>query len=401
MTKIQKLDNNLIFFFYFAILFSPSLAMLSGLFMAPWIGMIMVVMILIVGFNFKEIRSDFSVTQRAIIMWTILSCIWSISPLDSLFASSRLILVFFACHLIEKKHHLLKFPVRNFTKAIGISLMAAASVFLIEKFTNGVIIGYLRGVFQPFKGHYFYLYWLDRGCAMLSVFAWIPIYLFVRSGDFKKACASYVLVLFTLLLSDSDASILAFIFGAAVYGMAYFLNGKFKKVITVLVLGYIFLMPTFSKVQDPRYLAENPVDLPISYTHRLFIWNFAMDAAKDTLFIGKGIDASKAIDVPDSKMITYRGVKMSPMPRHPHNNVIQIFLELGVIGLILFGTFIWKMLDHFSHVADKDRPYGSAFYGMFVTYFTIGMISFNMWQSWWLLVILYAYLTMNLAKANE
>jgi O-antigen ligase len=401
MIKALKSDDNLLYFLYFLIILSPPIAMISGLFMAPWIGIIMLLMVYLVGLDIRRVRGDLTVTERGLIIWALLTCIWSISPLDSVAGASRLILMMVLSNIILLKHNKLKIEEGYFKKGIMASFVASIMIFLIEKFTHGAIIGYLRSIFQPYKDHYFYLFWLDRGCAMLSVFSWVPIYITVRDRSFIKAAVIYLATLFVLLISDSDSSLLAFICGGIAFAFSYFNKGKLRKLLSIFTIGYIFLMPAFAKMQEPEYLAQHPVKLPISHVHRLFIWKFAMKESADTKFFGKGIDTSRAIEVSESDMVYYEGIKISPMPRHPHNNVIQVYLELGIIGLILFGAFIWKLLDVFSNVSSRDKNYGSAIYGMFITYFVIGMIAFNMWQSWWIFVLLYGQLTMSLARSNE
>lgn len=398
MTKLQRTDNNLLYFLYFTLMLTPPLAMLSGLMLAPWISIIMALMFFLVGFNIKPIRSDLKITEKAIMIWALLTCFWSISPIDSLFGASRLILIIALYHVILKNINLLKIPGDYFDRGMKIALIFAIVIFLVEKNTEGAIIGYLRGVFQPFKDHSFHLFWLDRGASMLSVFSWVPIYLFLKSNEIKKAAICYIAVLAVLLISDSDASIVAYICSAISFGLVYCFKGKFRKVISILVLGFIFIMPTFSKLQDPEYLAENPVSMPLSYVHRLFIWKYAMNISQDSLLYGKGIDASKAVDIAEHDMILYNDIKMSPLPRHPHNNVIQVALELGLVGLALFGAYIWRILGIFDNMAKRDRKYAASCYSIFINYFVIGTISFSMWQSWWLLAILYMVLTMRLAK---
>lgn len=401
MKKLQKIDDNLVHFFYFTILLSPILAMLSGLFMAPWITLIMVMMLYMVGMNLKNVRSEFSVIERTILVFAFLSCFWSVSPIDSVMGLGRMALVIILLHIINQKIHMLEKPGIYFNKAIQASLFVAIIVFFIEKYTNGLIIGYIRSIFQPYKEQNFHLFWLDRGVSFLSVFSWVPIYLHIREGNYINALISYVAVLVALVFSDSDSAFLAYVCAGLAYLISYLYKGKFRKLISIFVLAYIVAMPIFSKLQDPHYLAENPTKMPISYVHRLFIWKYAMNISADKFYLGFGIDTSGVIEPTESEMVIYDGIKMSPMPRHPHNSVIQVMLELGAVGLILFAAYIWKMLDKFGNIARRDTVYGSSAYAIFINYFVIGLVSFSMWQSWWLMLILFIYLTMNLAKNNE
>lgn len=154
---------------------------------------------------------------------------------------------------------------------------------------------------------------------------------------------------------------------------------------------YIILMPIASKVEDPRLIAkEYGHVIPISYIHRLLIWNFVATTAIESPIVGQGIGTSKFTPIQDEDRFFYQNEMLSPLPLHPHNNVLQIFLELGIVGIALFGLYVWQILSRIGNVSvqNKDILWGATANAIFINYFFIGMVSFGIWQSWWMLSIL-------------
>ena len=150
-------------------------------------------------------------------------------------------------------------------------------------------------------------------------------------------------------------------------------------------------MPIASKFEDPRIIAkEYGHVIPISYIHRLLIWNFVVTEAIEHPIIGQGVGTSKFTPINEEDKFFYQNETLSPLPLHPHNNVLQIFLELGVVGVVLFSLYAWQILRRISNITsqNKDILWGATANAIFINYFFIGMVSFGIWQSWWMLVIL-------------
>jgi O-antigen ligase len=71
------------------------------------------------------------------------------------------------------------------------------------------------------------------------------------------------------------------------------------------------------------------------------------------------------------------------MPLHPHNSVIQIWLELGLVGLILIAILIglaWRGMTHLR----SGRAGAAAVMATVASGFVVAQLGFGVWQGWWL-----------------
>ena len=141
---------------------------------------------------------------------------------------------------------------------------------------------------------------------------------------------------------------------------------------------------------QPRELSNNQVKLaPISAKHRLFIWNFVVKKSIERPFVGYGFNSSRKIKLAAEDFIKYDNLLLSPLPMHPHNNLLQIILETGIIGLVLYLALAAKYLNRWNlcfktAITPNILNIRAAGYACFSTFFIISIVSFNMWQSWWL-----------------
>ncbi|MGV2431921.1 MAG UNVERIFIED_CONTAM: hypothetical protein LVQ98_00515 [Rickettsiaceae bacterium] len=245
MIKALKTRNNIVIaWLYYAIPLTPILAMISGLFMAPWMGLNILILIFALGINLHDVRTQLRPIERIVITFSVASCFWSIAPIESFATLSRLILVMAIIYVILPNKKLLQSgpDLLNFRFKLGIIM--AIFVFLIEKYTDGAIYRTIRSVIQPDSKNHFGLYWLDRGAAVLSLSAWAPIYIFLKSREIWKAILFYICILTTLILSDSTSSLLAFIIAGIITLLLYISSMRLAKVFSFcdsIFLCYAFI----------------------------------------------------------------------------------------------------------------------------------------------------------------
>jgi O-antigen ligase len=160
-----------------------------------------------------------------------------------------------------------------------------------------------------------------------------------------------------------------------------------------LLVGFIPKMPT--------------ANLPLSAVHRLVIWDFTVARIAEKPLTGWGLEASRAMPggraQPDTATLdrlnitnpAQRAFLANPhvqvMPLHPHNGALQLWLELGGIGALL-GAVLMLALG-FAASRSAVPAVGA---GMLASAAVTGMLSFGLWQAWWVASLLLAMVTLRL-----
>lgn len=135
--------------------------------------------------------------------------------------------------------------------------------------------------------------------------------------------------------------------------------------------------------------------IPFSATHRLLIWDFTTSRIAERPLFGWGMEASRTIpggrDAASAEALDRFAIhspawryalslpQMQMMPLHPHNGALQVWLELGVVGAVLAGALL-VLLGR----AARAAPHPPAATGALVAAFVTGMLSFGLWQPWWI-----------------
>lgn len=257
-----------------------------------------------------------------------------------------------------------------------------------QRIGNALLIGMFFGILALFAG---YIYgkitgiplWggvdedparkLSHAATVLNLMFWPTAQVLYNRRAFKTliALASVIIILFYLV--EHSASLSAML----ISGLAFFMIRQFGikaiKPIALLAGMSIFTMPFLTELipsfdQMISMANENGVN-PASF-HRLFIWRFATDNIWTYPWLGWGLDASR--NIPGAKELILWGIET--MPLHPHNEALQVWLELGAAGAIAVTVIVYKILSRT----------GSAFNLAYaVSYLIYAMLSYGAWQGWW------------------
>jgi O-antigen ligase len=108
--------------------------------------------------------------------------------------------------------------------------------------------------------------------------------------------------------------------------------------------------------------------LPLSWSQRVGYWSHAVDWIGDRPLRGWGLDASRMFAP---------GIQL-----HPHDDALQIWLELGVIGAVAAAVFWGLTLTRLSRPS-RDLV-AAATASSLAAYLLFGGVNFGVWQEWWL-----------------
>ena len=232
-----------------------------------------------------------------------------------------------------------------------------------------------------------------------------PILIYYNFPNNKLLLLFLLLSFFIIILiSQSFAAILAVIVGAILSLFIFYFGAKGVNIIKVCLIVFTLAVPIIFPqiltgvreiVLDPKSdEIEESVGVKGSIAHRYYIWKFTIDRALEHPIIGWGLDASRSLPGGDVNI----GVGRELMPLHPHNAFLQIWVELGYVGLILLAAIIWLIFP--------KAPSGQAFdKKMAILPITISMLvvimnlSFGIWQSWWMSAIALIICFASLANA--
>ncbi|KAF0115493.1 MAG: Lipid A core - O-antigen ligase [Rhodospirillaceae bacterium] len=124
--------------------------------------------------------------------------------------------------------------------------------------------------------------------------------------------------------------------------------------------------------------------LPSMVQHRLRIWQFTAERIAEKPVLGWGLDASRDMPGGREEVTLAPGTKSrgALLPLHPHNGVLQWWLELGGVGAMLGAGFLIAMIRNMPvYFARYDD---AAALALMVAAIVIGLASYGVFQSWWL-----------------
>ncbi|MCW5698952.1 MAG: O-antigen ligase family protein [Rhodospirillales bacterium] len=209
-------------------------------------------------------------------------------------------------------------------------------------------------------------------------------------GVWRMAAAGYVVAAFVLIAAaDTHAPIVA-ILGACIFAgvCAAIRMGRRRAVLSIAIgvlavcVGVGAILATSPPAKDDgfrgAYLPTWLVD-----PHRQAIWAFTADAALSAPIFGHGI---KAIDEVEGAHNTVPGLSRHAeyLPAHPHNWLLEIFSETGIVGTIPAMVFIAFYLfrlarDFVLHGVPESIAAGS----VSAAYWASGLFNFSFWAEWW------------------
>ncbi|MGE4013540.1 MAG: O-antigen ligase family protein [Alphaproteobacteria bacterium] len=170
--------------------------------------------------------------------------------------------------------------------------------------------------------------------------------------------------------------------------------------ITIKIMAAVVLLGLFAAPVIPPLLPVGPWlrDVPdnyrISFYHRIKIWQFTTERIREKPFFGWGIDASRAMPGATAKISIDQELGFDPprhhvrgelLPLHPHNNFLQIWLELGLVGVVLVALLLFLMFRYVARVPGREDR--AALLATAAGAVAVGMVAYGLTQTRWVCFI--------------
>jgi O-antigen ligase len=265
----------------------------------------------------------------------------------------------------------------------AVALCFAAPAFLLlglaELLDGGVLIRALRGWPADFT---YNLVAYDRAAAILAITAWPAALILWRRRRPGAAVLFLLLALAVLFELDMAAARLAFMAGAAVFAISCWVPQTARRALMAIMLaGILAVPPILAATGTGTELPAVAQELPhaSSLKHRLLIAQFVLGKIGQHPLRGYGFDSSR--DLPGGDAPAMAG--QSVLPLHPHNGILQVWLELGLPGAIIAAAIAMLVLRGMP--AFEPRGPAAAANATFAAFTTIALASYGIWQNWWLM----------------
>ncbi|NDE89713.1 MAG: O-antigen ligase family protein [Alphaproteobacteria bacterium] len=178
------------------------------------------------------------------------------------------------------------------------------------------------------------------------------------------------------------SSLLGMVVGSGVLFFALYQAVLARWALTLLIgLGLFFIVPVSTVL--PLVSPEITGQLFDSALARIKVWTVTSKHILEKPFFGHGIDASTGLqsDAPNSLGAGFFEPGVNVVSHHPHNIFLQLWLDFGMVGAILWGTLLLFLTYRMYKAHEIAQPYmiAAAFCSLMMLNTT-----FSLLQAWWL-----------------
>ncbi len=309
----------------------------------------------------------------------LISFIWSITPKDSFTCALGMVALTGGALIAGNACKVMPAPTARTAKWFAGSLLIACLLVMLELLPGGGLVQ----MFMMLTGNedsYFLDKTINRSLCALAMLVW-PAMLGLRNAGYTKAAWLVVLpfVALPVFVLHSLSAKMGVVAGAMVWAMVARFPQSLPKALRFLVPAMLLLWPAaFSLGQNALTGSSYYERLPVSSQHRVEIWHFTLGKVAEKPLLGWGMNTARSI--PGHADFNEHG--RTNMPLHPHNSVMQVLLEQGIIGLLLSVAAVALLLRRWQQAVTapglREAAGASA-----LAYIAIGFTAFGLWQTWW------------------
>jgi len=324
-----------------------------------------------------------SVLVAVLIAWCALTLIWDIKPPDGARKLIDLVLVLGA---LLGYLGLAPLADNEQKRRLSLALVGGVAIGLILLcIETGLDFPIFRAIFGNGDPRLIDGVQAKRATDALPLAVWPAALALVRLG--KKWFGVALVVVFTgtcAVLTASSATLgMAVSLAILVLGVASPLWTR-RLVALAVVLAFVLVVP--ASIYAYREGASTSHMVKNSGRHRMEIWDFAARKTLDRPLFGHGFNASRFVPN-DGEVSQFRGPGYPIIPLHPHNALLQIWLELGVVGVAIATALLLTALNAIGRWPPLSARFALAGYAAGLV---VAGLAFGIWQTWWMATLVFS-----------
>jgi len=266
-------------------------------------------------------------------------------------------------------------------KPLATSCGALVIILVVERLTGGFFIALDRSSETPAQ----LLNAMNGGLVLLTSLSFCAAAVMYRvTADVRRIALFGIFVLVLTMTFRMDAVPVALLAGAIAAAAALIWGRSVVIGLLVLIGAGVLMWPLAAWLAADAgldvWIAEN---VHPNWGHRIAIWGGVSELIADKSLLGYGFNAARVVGQTADLMPDPQG-RTSFL--HPHNGLMQVWLELGAVGVaLLYATVITGARAVLARC--QDIRVAAAIMGTFVSMLTIWLLSFGVWQGWWMSVL--------------
>ena len=328
--------------------------------------------------------------RRAVVIWLPLfvlmlaSGFWALDRTAALTLAARLIVVIvLGMALVRWCRDMPVEPLRRLLPALAVGLILANLYVLADLGLDGALSQLSHAKREGFDFATYY----GRGATIHAILLAPLSWGLWRTGARRLAIGQFLLAAIAILATH-DLSAKVALGGAIGGGLMILalpqLRWAFLALVALVALGLPLAFPIqLDQAQECWLFAHKK-----SALHRIYIWDFVVGQIADKPLLGWGLDSARRMpggqdtvtlgeNCPDATPVI--GQKL---PLHPHNAILQTWLELGAAGIVLgFGGLILTLGAIYVR---RRRVVAAVLVASSVAGTLVALVSYGVWQEWFL-----------------
>lgn len=324
------------------------------------------------GFSglFKFEKSVF-VPVFLLFAWGLASAIWSEAPRIEK-GPSLALTAFAGAIVVLAPKKMSADDIKQFSRAICYLGIASAVLFSVQFIFEFPVMRFFRENFR-FGG-------ADGNITPIALLVYpIGVAIFLECRNKAVGFLSVGVLLIVMSLGPMFAATVAVCLSSIVFVGAYFFPRASVAVFFASLILYVVASPLIhTEYVTVERSSQLPVSLDQTWVHRLGIWTFTAENVAENPILGVGIRGSRYM----GKGQNLAGTNLPAMSWHPHNAALQVWLELGLVGVFLVvaiclgvARLLWRMRH--------ERLFIAMSLASIATFTVISLLSFGIWQNWW------------------